>query len=172
MAKKKIATSPVGSRNKQLGFTLLAVLAAIVIVGLMAEVATVTTRYQVQRDKENELLFRGLAYQAAIKSYYDSGEPDKYYPRNFEELVYDSRFVHRRHIRQLYTDPITGGDWEIVQAADGGIAGVVSRSDKIPLKQAGFPKAISHFEGLQTYNEWLFEFKPPEKEDLIKKNVN
>lgn len=148
-------------RHAQSGFTYLSVLAVVVSMGILSQAAVTLQSHRKRVDQEAELLFRGQAYVAAIGSYYDAGEPARHYPRNLDDLLYDRRFLHKRHIRRLYGDPVAGGDWILVRAADGGIAGVVSSSDAAPLKRANFPKGLEAFEGASRYADWTFEYVPP-----------
>lgn len=158
--------SRAGRRNRlgfgaQSGFTYLGVLAVIVIMGIMGQAAVTLQSHRKRVDQEAELLFRGQAYVAAVGGYYQAGEPVRQYPRNLDDLLYDRRFLHKRHIRRLYDDPVAGGDWILVRAADGGIAGVVSSSDAGPIKRANFPKGLEAFEGAGSYADWIFEYVPP-----------
>lgn len=149
--------------NKQSGFTYVMVLAAVVVVGILAEAATAVSSRAVQADREVELLFRGQAYQRAIRSYYEAGNPVKQYPRNIADLLNDPRFPERRHLRALYRDPMAQdgkGDWLLVRAADGGISGVANANKDEPLKQANFPRGLEKFSGAKTYAEWVFEYVP------------
>jgi type II secretory pathway pseudopilin PulG len=137
------------------------VLAAVVIIGILAEAATAVSSRMVQLDREAELLFRGQAYQRAIRSYYEAGNPIKQYPRNLEDLLKDPRFPNMYHIRALYRDPMAKddkGEWLLVRAADGGIAGVASASMEEPLKKANFPRGLERLAGAKTYAEWTFEY--------------
>ncbi len=161
------AMSQAGRQSRQrsgaeAGFTYLGVLAVVVIMGIMGEVVVTLDSQRRKLDREAELLFRGQSYVRAIRSYYDVEDPVKHYPRNLDDLLLDSRFIHKRHIRRLYNDPITGEEWVLVRAADGGIAGVVSASDTAPVKRANFPKGLETFEGAGSYADWVFEFVPPQ----------
>ena len=60
------------------------VLVAIVLVGIFAGVANIATSRIVQAEREEELLFRGMAYRNAIQRYYAVA---KRYPRSLEELL-------------------------------------------------------------------------------------
>jgi len=101
------------------------VLVAVVVVGILAEAATLLTSRMTQADREQELLFRGLAYKKAVESYYRAGGS---YPRALDDLLKDPRTPGvRRHIRALYPDPFARSDkkeWTLIRAADGGITGV------------------------------------------------
>lgn len=153
-------TSIAGKRpSNQRGYTYLMALAAMVIVGIFAEAASVLTTRTVYADKEAELLFRGMVYRNAIRSYHQAGGT---YPRGLDDLLKDPRSPNRRHLRALYPDPMAkeGQGWLLINAADGGIAGVASRSREEPLKKANFPQGFEKFEGASAYNEWIFEYVP------------
>ena len=137
------------------------VLAAVVVVGILAESAVALSSRMTQADREAELLFRGQAYRNAIKSYYEAGNPVKAYPRTLEGLLKDPRFPNKHHLRTLYADPL-GQDkgWVLIRASDGGIAGVASSSKAEPLKKANFPKGLEKFEAAQSYSDWIFEYTP------------
>jgi hypothetical protein len=50
-------------------------------------------------------------------------------------------------------------DWELVMA-NGGIAGVRSRSAAAPLKKAGFGAEDAEFANASAYSGWAFSIKP------------
>lgn len=136
-------------------------LAALAILAVSATALATLDSAAVRAEREAELLFRGLAYRAAIASYYRAS-PDHTFPRKLAHLLEDPRLPGRRHLRGLYPDPMTeDGEWTLVRAADGGIAGVASRSTRTPRKRAGFPPGLETFETAETYADWVFEFGPP-----------
>jgi type II secretory pathway pseudopilin PulG len=112
------------------------------------------------REQEAELLYVGNQYRRAIELYYLSGPGQ--YPRTLEDLLKDPRGpTVRRHLRQLYPDPITGtSGWMLVKAPDGGIMGVHSRSEKHPLKIANFKLRDREFEAAEKYIDWKFVYSP------------
>jgi type II secretory pathway pseudopilin PulG len=158
----KMRTSIVGKPpSRSAGFTYVIVLAAVVIVGILAEAAYLTTGRVLQADREAELLFRGHAYRRAIESYHKTNGS---FPRSLEDLLKDSRVASRRHIRDLYADPMAvkaTPEWTLVYASDGGISGVASTSRRAPLKIANFSKVFEKFNGAQSYADWIFEYTPP-----------
>lgn len=148
---------------QQRGFTYLAVLFMIALMGVMlASVATMwhTAR---QREKERELLFIGSQFRLAVERYYEkSPGAQKQYPARLEDLLKDSRFVTpQRHLRRVYRDPMTGGsEWGLVKAPQGGIMGIYSLSQGAPLKTGNFHPADKGLEGKQKYAEWVFFYMP------------
>jgi type II secretory pathway pseudopilin PulG len=142
------------------GFTYLTVLFIVAILtaglALIGEVWHTSAR----REKEADLLFVGNQYRKAIARYYLSG-PQRQYPRSLEDLVKDPRRLGaERYLRKLYPDPITGKEWIVVKAPDGGILGVHSVSDEKPFKKARFKARDAVFEGAQKYSDWKFVFQP------------
>ena len=112
------------------------------------------------REKEAELLFVGNQYRRAIAQYYLNG-PQRQYPRSLEDLVKDPRQPGTvRYLRKLYPDPITGKEFVLVKAPDGGILGVQSESEAAPLKTANFKLRDRTFEGAKKYSDWKFIFQP------------
>ncbi len=144
------------------------VLVAVVLIGIFAGMADIATSRVLQREREDELMFRGTAYRSAIQHYYAAAGR---YPRSLTDLLQDPRFAHRSYLRTLYPDPMAyrdgreevnteDGGWRLIRAADGGIAGVASRSREEPLKKANFPPGFEKFEGAQSYAEWHFDYAP------------
>jgi hypothetical protein len=58
---------------------------------------------------------------------------------------------------------MTGGtDWALVEAPDGGIMGVHSRSEEAPVKTGNFDAADTAFEQASSYTDWQFVYTPPQ----------
>src|SRR5574337_108328 len=128
------------------GFTYVALLAAIVIIGITLGSAGKYWSNTALRDKEEELLFRGDQYRQALKSYFSLGGRNQY-PPSIDELLKDSRTaVGKHHLRQKYKDPITGEDFvEVRDTLSRRIIAFHSSSDKEPLKQSNFPEPYREF---------------------------
>lgn len=163
--KVKTKTLPVGPRRaSQAGFTFLVVLVAVAALAIGAQVAIPLVSRAMQADREQELLFRGMAYRRAIGSYYEAavaaGRLEKTYPQRLEDLLQDPRFVHRRHLRELYPHPLDERGWVLIRGPGGGIAGVASPSERRPLKRASFEVGLELFENAETYRQWEFVYLP------------
>ncbi len=141
------------------------VLVMVVVTGLAAGMAGTSWKTVMQRAREAELLWRGDQYRRAIQSYYEvkQGGIQKY-PQKLEDLLKDARSLQTlRHLRRLYPDPMTGGDWVIIKAPGSGIKGVRSSSSEIPFKTDGFSEDYDDFAGKASYSEWEFAYVPESK---------
>lgn len=152
-----------GQTRSQTGFTYLAILFAVTFLGIgLVAVSEVWTTAS-QRDKEEELLQVGEELRDAIGRYYNTSPAgNNRYPASLEDLLKDNRFATvRRHIRQIYRDPMTNKrQWGVILSPSGGIMGVHSLSDGAPIKVAGFASDHDDFVGKGKYAEWLFVFVP------------
>jgi type II secretory pathway pseudopilin PulG len=150
-------------RDNQLGFTYLVVLFGIVLIGLsLAGTATMWST-AAKREHERELLWVGAQFRLAIQRYYLEGPGGvQMYPGSLNELLEDRRWPEaRRHLRKIYTDPLTGRvDWQLVTTPDGQVLGVHSPSTAVPLKRAGFSAVDFQFSDAKTYADWRFVYLP------------
>lgn len=148
-------------RRTQAGIVLLALLLILILGSVSTLVAAEVWATTMQREREAQLLFVGDQYRRAIASYYlMTPGAVKVYPRSLNDLIEDDRFPRRvQHLRRLYRDPITDGDWALVKLGEG-IVGVHSLSEAPTLKKAGFPTPYKEFEVTKTYDQWRFVARP------------
>jgi type II secretory pathway pseudopilin PulG len=147
-------------RQRQSGFTYIGLLAAIVVMGMLLTMASHVWSFSEQRDKEVQLLYVGGQYRMAIASYFAFGHR---YPPALQDLLADNRFpVPKRHLRQLYRDPMTNdADWVLIADPTGvGIMGVASKSKLTPIKRKGFAAIEFGFEDSDCYCDWKFVYVP------------
>lgn len=112
--------------GKEQGYILLTLMfiAALVLLAIAATIPAM--KQQVQRDREEELIHRGVQYSRAIRKYYKKFGR---YPVSLDDL---NNTNNMRFLRKRYKDPITGKDFKLlhfgeVQMAFGpGIAGGVA----------------------------------------------
>jgi len=160
--------------TNQQGLSLLLILIMVAVVSLSAAVAGSTWRTIMQRSREVELLFRGDQYRRALESYATAklgGAAGKstggvgQLPTELEQLLKDPRFPEpRKHIRQLFLDPMTGAEFELIRTGGGSIGpirGVRSTSELEPFKKDGFAKDYDKFKGAASYQSWEFVYQPP-----------
>jgi len=144
------------------GFTYMALLVAIIIIGISLGSAARFWQNFSLREKEMELLFRGEQYRQAIERYYFGMPGRMQYPASLDELLKDSRSPSgKRYLRQKYKDPISGEEFvEVRDQLSKRIIGVHSPSDKEPLRKGNFPEQYKDFEGKDKYSDWVFSFVP------------
>ena len=145
------------------GFTYVGLLIAVVILGVSLSAVGTVWRTQAQREREQELLFIGREFQAAIAAYYRSNAGGlRQFPQDINDLLEDKRWPEpKHHLRRLYADPMTGAqDWTILRIDTLGITGVASSSKALPLKKAGFPVDEEAFKDATCYCDWKFEYVP------------
>ena len=139
--------------------TYLLVMLAVVLMGISVSVAAKQWKAVVQREREAELLGRGIEIQTALAAYSAQqkkgrvGFSGEIYPLTLEELIKQPKPA----LRKAYKDPITGDDWEYVRDPTGRMKGVRSKSKAEPFKQKDFPPVVRHFDGLTSYNDWVFQ---------------
>jgi len=158
----RIGKNNINLRRQCLGFTYIGLMILVAISGIALAGVGIVWHQDVQREREKELLFIGNEYRHAIGSYYESSPSGaKQYPRKLEDLMLDSRFPNiKRHIRKLYSDPITRDlDWGLVVEQQL-ITGIYSQSRLKPLKRKGFPSQYGDFNDAKEYSEWKFIYAP------------
>jgi type II secretory pathway pseudopilin PulG len=150
----------------QSGYSYLILLLMVLVMGLSVSVASEVWHTTLQRAREKQLLFVGNQYRQAIKRYYDESPGVKSYPHKLEELLKDDRFPGiKRHLRQLYADPMTDSqDWGLaIDPVNGTIQGVYSLYPAAPMKTARFTKENLDFEGKVKYSDWRFIYVPEQE---------
>lgn len=91
---------------------LLTLLLAVSVLIIGAAVAAPKLAFQIKRDREEELVHRGVQYTRAVRAY---AKRTGRYPVRAEDLLGgpDQRFI-----RKLYKDPITKGDFQLLHLGD------------------------------------------------------
>src|SRR5262249_39825953 len=98
----------------------------VALIAVVALLMAPVIAFQVKRDREEELIHRGVQYSRAMKHYVKKFGR---YPTRIEELENTNQV---RFLRRRYKDPITGKDFKILHMGDvqlalgSGIAGAVS----------------------------------------------
>lgn len=140
------------------GVTYLMVMFSIVVSGITLSAVGTHWKMIVQREKEADLLAKGIEIQNALALYSATMKigrmvPMEVYPQSLAELTRPPK----PYLRKVYADPMGGGEWELLRAPTGGIMGVRSKSKGKPIKERDFPLAVRHFEGRKTYHDWIFQ---------------
>lgn len=146
-------------RTGERGYALVVVLVLLAVCMLGISTAGPLWSQQVRREREQELLRIGSIYALAITSYYQSSPGNvRVAPQRLEDLLSDARFIGvRRHMRQLYPDPMNPGQpWGLVFDAQHHIVGVYSRSEQAPLAQGPQNANGVQLAPAQHYSDWKF----------------
>src|SRR5436309_2726736 len=138
------------------GFTLIELLVVMAIIATLLTIAVPRYMRSIHRSREAVLHQDLAALRESIDRFYgDTGK----YPQTLEELLGGGSDapLQARHLRRLYPDPMTNAvDWTLIQAPNGAIMGVASRSQRAPLKNARFDAADQDFEKATAYGDWQF----------------
>lgn len=145
------------------GFTYLALLFAVAIMGAVLAATAVVWSQVAQREKERELLFIGHEFRRAIGLYYErTPGTAKQYPKKLGDMLEDKRQIGlARYLRRIYTDPLTSSkEWGIVRGPGDVIVGVYSLSPLHPVKTGGFEEVDKEFEAASSFQDWKFIYHP------------
>ena len=141
------------------GVTYLLALMMVMVLGIMLAKVGQSWQQLMQREKEEELLFRGSQMQDALTRWYrpQAGQQVATPLTDLKQLLRDPRTAATvRYLRREYRDPITGKEWVLIRDPTGGIIGVSSSSDQKPIKQDYFPDNLKEFTNKKSYREWQF----------------
>ena len=123
-----------GSCPSESGYILLvlALFTALIAIGLMQAIPGVLV--QSQREREEELIFRGEQYRRAVQNYVRKFGR---YPGSLDDLE-DTNGV--RFLRRRYRDPITGEDeWRLIHIGPGGTFPDAKTASTPPTQLGGQP---------------------------------
>lgn len=162
--------------TREHGYAMAALLVALTVMAIMMTAAMPVWQQISQREKEEELVFRGQQYARAVGLYgrkYANAPPP-----SIDVLV------QQRFLRKKYKDPITNDDFVPITAAQAaaaaappGTAGRAGGGTQQPAAAAGpvtraqvgisgvtsksKATSIRVYNGRTHYNEWAFVYVPP-----------
>jgi type II secretory pathway pseudopilin PulG len=123
-------------RRSEKGCVLLAMLLFVALLGIAAVAMAPPLVFQLRRDREEEMVHRGVQYSRAIRRYYKKFGR---YPSRVEDLESSNNM---RFLRRRYKDPITGKDFKLLHLGEvqvnfsGGIAGATPAGN-MNMRQGG-----------------------------------
>ena len=158
----KRAGSASGFQGKNKGYALLTAILAVAIFTVMMMKARTLWDTELQRDLEQELIFRGGQYVTAIELFRRKNLNK--FPQSLDEL-YEKNFLRRR-----FKDPMTmEGKWNIVmQPGTPGrkqallvvpeemVAGYISRASIIGVCSTSCEEGFRQYRKKKKYCEWAF----------------
>ena len=156
-------------RGAERGYLLIVLMLAVFTLSIGFMIAVPIWQTELQREKEEELIFRGGQYVEAVRLYVLK-HPGRY-PSSLEELV------KARHLRRLYRDPMTArGEWNVVLnpgtgGAGRGVGGPPQEVVIVPEKVLPTVKnaqvigvvspsttSVKTYNDQQSYDKWLFYY--------------
>ena len=90
------------------GYVLLTLLLVIALMIIVAATVATSISFDIKRDREEEMIHRGVQYSRAIRAYYKKFGR---YPTKLEDLENANNL---RFLRKRYKDPITGQDFKLL----------------------------------------------------------
>src|SRR3954466_7114499 len=95
-------------RKGERGYVLLTLLLIVAVLGIMAATLVTSIKFDIKRDREEEMIHRGVQYSRAIRAYYKKFGR---YPVKMEDLENTSQL---RFLRKRYKDPLTNKDFRLL----------------------------------------------------------
>jgi type II secretory pathway pseudopilin PulG len=141
-------------RKASRGFIMVMLLVFITTMGLMLTIALPGVKAEVQREQEEELVFRGESIAKAIKDYKARTGG---YPLKLEAL----EKVRPRIIRKLYRDPMTNrenkeGDWDLITAVQPGSSGDKTGLPIVGVRSKCQKDSFLKYMGKTLISDWPF----------------
>src|ERR1700756_1238761 len=109
-------------RRGDQGYVLLLLLLTVTMMVIAFGVIVPTITFEIKRDREDEMIHRGVQYSRALRAYYKKFGR---YPAKIEDLENTNQI---RFLRKRYKDPLTGKDFKLLHYGEAklslnGIAG-------------------------------------------------
>lgn len=123
-----LATQP-GCRTER-GYVLLTLVLFVALLAILSLGWIERVDFQMKRDREEELIHRGVQYSRAVRRFYKKFGR---YPTRIEELEETNKV---RFLRKPYKDPITGKDFKLLHMGD-------VQSSFNPAAASGLPPGVA-----------------------------
>src|ERR1700728_912752 len=116
LSSKNAGSSANRFRRPEQGYVLLTLMLMVTLMVIAAAVAAPTIAFEVRRDREQEMIHRGVQYSRSIRNYFK-----KYgrYPTRLEDLDNTNNL---RYLRKHYKDPVTEQDFKLLHYGDPGLS--------------------------------------------------
>lgn len=102
------ATGNIGASSRESGYVLLTLLLVVTLLIVAMAAIVPSIAFQIRRDREEELIHRGVQYSRAIRAYFKKfGQ----YPTKLEDLESANNL---RFLRKRYKDPINGQNFKLL----------------------------------------------------------
>jgi type II secretory pathway pseudopilin PulG len=157
------------------GYLVIMLMMAVFVITLGLLIAVPVWQTELQREKEEELIFRGKQYAEAVRIYVQKN-PGRY-PASLKELL------DKKCIRKLYKDPLgPGGQWNVILTTGKASSGREAAAEVMVAPERVLPaiknaqilgvvssstnKSVKIYNDQESHDKWLFFFgqdpkKPP-----------
>lgn len=142
------------------GYIMLILLLTVAMMIIAAGVIVPSITFEIKRDREQEMIHRGVQYSRAIRAYYKKFGR---YPAKIEDLENTNQL---RFLRKRYKDPLTGKDFKLLHygeaklslngIAGGTIAGATPVSGMNSSSGLGQPSTFGGNSGFSNNSNSLF----------------
>src|SRR5690348_11474512 len=100
--------STIRRRRSEQGYVMLLLLLTVALMIIATAVIVPSITFEIKRDREEEMIHRGVQYSRAIRAYYKKFGR---YPATIENLENTNQM---RFLRKRYKDPMTGKDFKLL----------------------------------------------------------
>jgi type II secretory pathway pseudopilin PulG len=107
-----LRSRPIRGRDSEQGYVLITLILFVALLAIAAIALAPTFSFQLKRDREQELIHRGVQYTRAIQHYYKKFGK---YPTRLEDLENTNQI---RFLRRRYKDPVTGKEFKLLHLQD------------------------------------------------------
>jgi type II secretory pathway pseudopilin PulG len=101
-----------GARPDEGGYVLMILLLTMALMIIFAAAIVPTIEFNIKRDREEEMIHRGVEYSRAVRRYYKKFGR---YPASIENLEQTNNL---RFLRKRYKDPVTGEDFKLLHIGE------------------------------------------------------
>jgi type II secretory pathway pseudopilin PulG len=129
------------SRRNERGYILLTLMLFVALLAIASMAWIEKVDFQIKRDREEELIHRGVQYSRAIRRYV---KKFGHYPARIEELE-STNNIH--YLRKRYKDPITGKDFKLLRMNEVQSSFSPGAASGLPPGSPGAPDASSAIQG-------------------------
>jgi type II secretory pathway pseudopilin PulG len=109
-------TSKIGRGQSERGYIMLTLLLMIALMTIFAAAILPEITFEIKRDREEEMIHRGVQYSRAIRAYYKKFGR---YPAKIEDLENTNQL---RFLRKRYKDPLTNKDFRLLHFGEAKLA--------------------------------------------------
>jgi len=137
MRNSQNAAVPRPARKSEQGYILIMLMLFVALLAIAATAIAPTIAFEVRRDREEEMIHRGVQYARAIRWYV---KKTGCYPTRLEDLENTNNI---RFLRKRYKDPITNKDFKLLHVGEVQLTGAAGIAGATAIGGGAIPGAAS-----------------------------